>query len=136
MKLIDLYTVPDAADVLWQLLHERPPEANISHRRMPTLAQHAEFIASRPYFAWYLLDIGEDDFAGAVYLTSAREIGIGILKRFWGFGYGKMAVRLLLDKHPGKALANIAPRNFVSQAMFADLGFRLVQHTFELQGAS
>lgn len=135
MRLVDVYAVlPDAVDLLWQVLKESPREANISHQAMPTLDEHANFIASHPYAAWYLVDVGADYYAGAVYLTQDREIGIRILKRFRGFGYGRMATMALMDKHgPGRYLANIAPRNFVSQAMFQDIGFRVIQHTYALQ---
>ena len=134
MKLVDVYTVPDAADVLWSLLAERGPHENISHRKMPALAEHMEFFNSRPYAAWYLVDVGQDDYAGAAYLTRLNEIGIAIQRRFRGFGYGRMATLHLMDKHgPGRYLANVAPFNFVSQTMFADIGAKLIQYTYELQ---
>jgi len=136
MKLIDVYTEPRAADLLWALLAERPAAANISHRKMPSYDEHMAFIASQPYAHWYLIDVGAEDYAGAIYLTPAREIGIGIFKRYWGFGHGKMAIQLLRAKHPGRMLANVAPRNFVSQTMFMDLGFKLLSHTYELQEAT
>lgn len=135
MKLVDVYTVlPDATDILWALLTERTPEMNISHRHMPTLAEHQAFIASKPYQAWYVIDAGEERYIGAAYLTRQREIGIGILKRYRGMGYGRLATLMLMERHRGgRFLANIAPRNFSSQAMFQDLGFNLLQHTYELQ---
>lgn len=133
MRLVDVYTVPDAADILWTLLSERTPDASISHKAMPTPEGHQAFVARRPYAAWYLIDVGADYFVGAVYLTHQREIGIAILRRFRGFGYGRMATLALMDKHgPGRYLANVAPRNFVSQAMFTDIGARLIQYTYEL----
>ena len=134
MKLIDVYTVADAPDHLWGLLVERSPHENISHHQMPTLAEHISFVAGRPYAAWYLIDVGHEDYAGAVYLTHQREIGIGIRRKFRGFGYGRMATLALMDKHgPGRYLANVAPFNFVSQAMFSDIGAKMIQYTYELQ---
>lgn len=134
MKLVDVYNVPDLTDHLWSVLAERSPHENISHRQMPSLQQHRDFVAGRPYEAWYLVDVGYEDYAGAVYLTHQREIGVGIRRKFRGFGYGKMATLALMDLHgPGRYLANVAPFNFVSQAMFSDIGAKLIQYTYELQ---
>jgi RimJ/RimL family protein N-acetyltransferase len=134
MKLLDVYSDLDAAEpILWQLLQERPPEANISHRKMPSWNEHLAFIAGKPYAHWYLIDVGETDYVGAAYLTHAREIGIGILNRYQGFQYGRTAVKLLMERHPGRCLANVAPTNYKSQQMFRDLGGKVIQFTFELK---
>jgi RimJ/RimL family protein N-acetyltransferase len=130
MRLVDVHSEPQAVDVLWQLLSERSPEVNISHRAMPTPAEHAAFIASRPYAHWYLIDVGS--FAGAVYLSKQREIGVGVLKRYRGQHYGRNAVLMLMEKHPGRFLANINPRNEDSLRMFQGLGFFQLQVTYAL----
>lgn len=136
MRLHDVYADLDASEpLLWQLLGERSPEQNISHRQMPSWNEHLAFIASKPYEHWYLIDVGETNYVGATYLTKHREIGIFILKRFHGFGYGPTAVKMLMEKHPGRFLANVAPKNYKSQKMFRDLGGDLVQFTFELRTA-
>jgi RimJ/RimL family protein N-acetyltransferase len=131
VKLVDVYSEPEATDVLWMLLAEREPNQNISHRRMPTPEEHIAFIASRPYPHWYLIDVG--DWAGAIYLTKEREIGIGILKRHRGHGYAGNAIQMLRDKHPGKFLANINPKNDVSIKLFTGFGFKHKQNTYELE---
>ena len=130
MRLRNVHNEPDAVDVLWHLLSERRPDQSISHKQMPTPQQHRDFIASNPYHAWYLIDIGE--WAGACYLTRQREIGIGILKKHHGFGYGRMATQLLMEKHPGQFLANVNPNNHASARMFTELGFNLIQHTYAI----
>jgi RimJ/RimL family protein N-acetyltransferase len=136
MRLLDVYSDLDASEpLLWQLLGERTPEMNISHRAMPSWNDHLAFIASKPYAHWYLIDVGETDYVGAVYLTKQREIGIAILKRFQGFKYGPTAVRMLMERHPGKFLANVAPKNYKSQQMFRELGGEVVQFTFQLESA-
>jgi RimJ/RimL family protein N-acetyltransferase len=133
VRLIDVYQGPAGHAVLWQLLSERTPDVNISHKAMPTWEQHVAFVASKPYQHWYMVDAGEDDFVGAVYLTHQREIGVGILKRYQGRQYGPMAVRLLMERHPGRFLANVSPRNFRSQELFREMGFRILQFTYELK---
>lgn len=123
MRLVDAYQGPAGHTVLYQLLSERAPKVNISHRQMPTWEQHVAFVASRPYPYWYMVDAGAEDFVGAVYLTKQREVGVGILRRFHGQQYGPLAVKLLMDRHPGRFLANINPLNQRSIDMFRNLGF-------------
>jgi RimJ/RimL family protein N-acetyltransferase len=99
---------------------------------MPTWMEHLKFIASRPYSAWYLVMCG-DEHVGATYLSRLNEIGIGIFSAYQKSGYSKEAVRLLMKKHPrDRYLANINPRNGKSIRMFQQMGFRMIQHTYEL----
>jgi RimJ/RimL family protein N-acetyltransferase len=117
--------------LLYTLLQEREPHANISHRTMPSWTQHRKFIARRPYTAWYLIK-SRGDYVGAIYLTAINEIGISILSPWRGFGYGPCAIRLLMSKHGRRRyLANINPRNEEWIRMFRRLGFRIVQETYE-----
>lgn len=132
MRLLDVYASPGSIDVLWQLLLERDPRESISHHRMPTWEKHSNFVAGRPYEAWYLIDDGQT--RGAVYLTRQREIGVGILKMHRGHGYATQAIRELMRIHqPGQRfLANINPANRASVGLFHKLGFvGPIQHTFE-----
>lgn len=129
MKLVSVYDEPRADEILWILLAERPPEANISHREMPTIENHLAFIASRPYAHWYLVQVGEE-YVGSVYLTKTRKVGIGILRGYQGRGYGPLAVKLIKKIHPGRMLANIAPKNIKSIEMFTKLGYKMIQATY------
>ena len=139
MKLIDVYASPEAARVLYELLAERNPEQNISHKAMPSFDEHCAFVASKPYQAWYLI-VDDTDVAsapkvvGAIYLSKAREVGLFIFKRYQAMGYGKAALRRLNALHPGRLLANVAPGNGRSHRFFSDRGFKLVQVTYELSG--
>jgi RimJ/RimL family protein N-acetyltransferase len=134
MALVSVYRLPKRApQILYQLLHEREPHVNISHRVMPTWQQHRKFIEQRPYRAWYLIKAGSD-YVGAIYLTSMNEIGIGILAQCQGHGFGARAVRLLMRRHGRRRyLANLNPRNDRSRRMFERLGFAIIQHTYELR---
>ena len=105
---------------------------NISHRAMPSWKEHRRFIAGRPYSFWYLIR-SNGSYIGAIYLTAMNEIGVGILARWRGQGFGREAVRALMRKHgPRRYLANINPQNENSIRMFQHMGFRLIQHTYEL----
>lgn len=131
MKLVDVYDGPKAADVLYELLAERPAKARISHRKMPTRADHENFVASRPYLAWYLIEV-DGDRVGAIYLTHANEVGVGIFRQAQRRGYATAAIRMLMERHPRESFrANINPDNRGSIEMFARLGFVHVQNTYE-----
>lgn len=123
MKLFDLYADPSAWVLPYALLSEREPEQNISHRAMPTWDEHRDFVLSRPYPRWYSFDSQDGHPAGCAYLTARREVGIGVLKRFRGQGLASAAIDELMRLHPGRFLANIAPANAASIALFRKLGF-------------
>lgn len=118
--------------ILYSLLEERKPWQNISHRKMPTWGEHNQFVCSKPYEAWYMVMV-DADVIGTVYLTKAREIGIQLFIEHQRKGYGRKAVKLLMDRHPGRFLANINPLNSRSQQLFKNLGFSLIQYTYEYE---
>lgn len=130
MKLLDVYTTPGSIELLYELLAERTPQQSISHKGMPTPYEHCAFVGSRPYAAWYLIE-DLDEVRGACYLSKQREIGVFIFNRFAGHGYGRRAVEMLMQQHPGRVLANVAPTNARSHRLFRDMGFRLLQVTYE-----
>lgn len=136
MRLIDVYDCADAPMLLYELLKEREPNVNISHREMPTWEQHVEFMSQRPYAAWYMIE-EPGVFLGAIYLTKRDEIGVFLFKCQRGFGYGRQAIELLMKTHPRpRFLANINPANQKSIAFFRKLGFTHIQNTYELHPES
>lgn len=135
IRLVNVYqgtsVAPGAVEFLYQLLAERPAEANISHRQMPTIEQHRAFVSRRPYRAWLLVEVysgakGDgvtDDTAaiqaeiqaaatghgrrvGAVYLTHRNEVGVFILKASRRCGHALNALEELVrafDPLPAQA---------------------------------
>lgn len=136
ISLVDVYRDGpslQAIDTLYAMLAERPPEASISHKEMPTMAQHRQFVHRRPYEAWYfIVSLALDAFVGNIYLTRAREVGIFIRPQHRGEGFASSALQELRQKHPGRLLANVAPGNAASRAFFEKHGGRLIQVTYEL----
>lgn len=141
-KFVSVRAVSIAPTILWQLLEERPPEANISHAAMPSADEHLDFVTHHPYRAWYLIRV-RGEWVGAAYITRYFEIGIAILKERQGMGYGKWAVREMerrwarhLINRPTftrKALlANVAPGNTRSQKFFESLGYKLAHYVYVL----
>lgn len=128
--------------LLYKLLLERPNEANISHRSMPTMENHKDHVMHHPHVVWYMILAGtalysaaEESFTnmvGAIYLSQQSEIGIGILKEFQHKGYAKQAIEALMAKHPRPHyLANVAPANQPSHELFQGMGFEMIQMTYK-----
>lgn len=143
IRLVNIYDYDEEMRhrLLWQLLEERPMEANISHRGMPAWEQHVAFVESRPYMMWYFIAAADDldRVFGAVYLGFAKsgtrtfnEVGIGVFKLYQGKGIGRDAMIELQRIHKGPLYANIAPGNETSKAFFESLGFRKIQEVWKV----
>ena len=72
---------------LFDLLKERNPKANISHKKMPSYDEHIQFIKSKPYTKWYII-LQSNKKVGSIYLSKNDEIGIFISKKFQGKNIG------------------------------------------------
>lgn len=135
MTLIDVKEDREnAIYILWQLLQERPPEAWISHNGKTTYEQHIQFVLYHPYRAWYLL-LEQGHYVGAVYLTNAGEIGIGVLKAYQRQGYARRGIQLLMESHPREHyLANVAPANHASHRLWESFSNHAIcQVTYRVQ---
>ncbi len=121
------------AKFLYDLLKGRESNVNISHKKMPTYAQHIKFIESKPYSKWYIIRLGNQKI-GSAYLSKQDEIGIFITKNMHAKKIGTIALNILIKKNRRKRyLANINPKNKKSISFFKKNGFELIQHTFELE---
>ena len=117
---------------LYDLLKNKDPNANISHKKMPTYNEHLKFIKSRPYRKWYIVKYGGLKI-GSVYLTSQNEVGIFIKKSFQNKKYGGIILSQLIQENPRRRyLANVNPKNIRSEKFFKSHGFKFIQKTFEL----
>lgn len=118
---------------LYELLKERDPKYNISHKKMPNYSQHEKFVLSKPYDKWYII-LKSSKEIGSIYLTKENEIGIFIKKNMQKKGIGFNVLKTLMEKNPRKRyLANINPMNKKSIRFFKNNGFKLIQYTFELE---
>ena len=132
MNLIDVADEPDAALVLYELLKERRPEENISHRSMPNWEEHRRFVTAHPYSAWYLIAISPQTYVGAIYLSKLDEISVHLFRNQQKRGYGRQAIELLMEAHPRRRyLANINPKNMAAREFLLTIGFWPVQTTME-----
>ncbi len=118
---------------LYNQLKERDSKINISHRVMPSYAEHSRFVLSKPYSRWYIIFYNNKKI-GNVYLTRLNEIGIFVLKSIKIKGIGNIVLKEVMKKNPRpRYLANVSPRNSKSSEFFKKNGFKLIQHTYELR---
>ena len=121
------------SNFLYELLKERDSRANISHKKMPSIKQHEKFIQSKPYSKWYIIQNSNKE-VGSIYLSKNNEIGIFLIKKNQSKGIGFNALKLLMEKNPKiRYLANVNPKNKKSIEFFKKNGFKLIQHTYELE---
>ena len=119
-------------EFLFDLLKERDPSTNISHKKMPTHDEHVKFVRSKPYSKWYIIFKSKQK-VGSIYLSKNNEIGIFLSKKFQGKNIGDFALNDLIKKNPRKRfLANVNPKNKKSIQFFKNNKFKLIQYTFEL----
>ena len=117
---------------LYDLLKERDSRVNISHKKMPTYNEHLKFIKSKPYTKWYIVKWGTQKIA-SIYLTSQNEIGIFIKKTHENKHLGGIIMSQLIQKNPRERyLANVSPKNKISENFFKSYGFKFIQKTYEL----
>ena len=121
---------------LFNLLKERDPNTNISHKKMPTFTEHKQFVKSKPYSYWYIIKLSRKKI-GTIYLSKNNEIGIFIKKEYQNKGIASEALKLLINSHSKKRfLANVSPKNKFSAKFFKNNNFKLIQHTYELDNYS
>ena len=117
---------------LHNLLAQRNSKINISHKRMPTWEEHVRFVKSKPYSKWYII-YNKDEKIGSIYLSKQSEIGIHLLKKYEKESIHLESIqKLMLLNSKIKFRANISPKNKNYIMLFEKLGFKMVQHTYEL----
>lgn len=124
--------------VAYQLLLERPAEADISHSILPTPDEYTAFVKSHPYRVWFVIET--DAVVGTIYLTRQNEIGIAILNGQQRKGYAEEAVKRIIEAWPplpGKVavrnsgyVAHVASANMPSLALFSKIGAKVVSVTY------
>lgn len=146
IQLLDVYESSgeprgSVVPYLYKLLAERPHEANISHRVLPKPSDHDAFVRRRPYRGWFMICRADFRMVGSIYATHHNEIGIQVEQDQQRYGYATKAIEALMEKLDplpvgrGTWLANVAPKNWRSKALFEKkFGGRIIQLTYELPG--
>ena len=86
---------------LYDLLKNRDPLANISHKKMPSYDEHVSFILSNPYTMWYIIEY-EGKKTGSIYLSKQDEIGISFVDNSLYDKIGKSIIKLFIKNNPRK----------------------------------
>ena len=116
---------------LYELLEERKSITYISHKKMPTYEEHVKFVRSKPYSKWYIINVNGEK-AGSIYLTKQNEIGIHLFRIFEDSQrYQDIIKKLMSEDSESEFFINISPKNELYINFTKDLGFSLIQHTYE-----
>jgi hypothetical protein len=116
---------------LYNLLKNRNPKSNISHKFLPSYSQHLDFIKSKPYSKWYIIYYGSQK-CGSVYLSRQNEIGMHLEKKYASSIIQNDSLQIIMNKNPrNRYLVNINPKNKESIKFFKSKNFKLIQYTYE-----
>ena len=118
---------------LYELLKNKNPNSNISHKKMPSYYEHVKFVMSKPYTSWYIIESDKKN-AGAIYLSKRDEIGISINNDYGYDQIVKTALKLLMELNPRKRyLTNVSPKDVRSQEFLLKNGFVSLEYVYEIK---
>ena len=117
---------------LHELLKNKDPNSNISHKKMPSYDEHVEFVMSKPYTNWYIIEYEKKN-VGAIYLSKQDEIGISVSNDYEYDQIVKPALKLLMKLNQRKRyLANTSPKDVRSQEFLLKNGFTGLEYVYEM----
>ena len=118
---------------LYDLLKNKDPNANISHKKMPSYDEHVKFVMSKPYTNWYIIEYEKKN-VGAIYLSKQDEIGISINNDYEYDQIVKPALELLMKLNQRKRyLANTSSKDVRSQEFLLKNGFTSLEYVYEMK---
>tara|TARA_B110000014_G_scaffold229658_1_gene190695 strand:- start:200 stop:628 length:429 start_codon:yes stop_codon:yes gene_type:complete len=120
-------------EFLYEMLAEREPISNISHKKMPSFRSHQKFVLSKPYKKWYIVKHSQDSI-GSLYLSHQNEIGFFLKKQYNDVKTANFILKLFMKKNPqSEYFVNINPKNKKLINFYKNFGFSLLQKTFKLE---
>ena len=118
---------------LYDLLKNKDPNTNISHKKMPSYDEHVEFVISKPYTNWYIIEYDKKN-VGAIYLSKQDEIGISINNDYEYDQIVKSALELLMKLNQrNRYLANTSSKDVRSQEFLLKNGFTSLEYVYEMK---
>ena len=118
---------------LYELLKNKDPSTNISHKKMPSYDKHIEFVMSKPYTNWYIIECDKKN-VGSIYLSKQDEIGISIDNDYEYDKIARPALKLLVKLNPRKRyLVNVSPDDIRSQEFLLKNGFTGLEYVYEMK---
>ncbi|QLH04018.1 hypothetical protein C5F49_00775 [Nitrosopumilus oxyclinae] len=117
---------------LFGILNERNETTNFSNNNKTEYKQHVEFVNSKPYKKWYIIE-HENEKVGSINLDHNNGIGTFILKKYQRNGFASKAIREIIRLNPEKKYyANINPNNQDSIKLYTKCGFGHIYNHYEL----
>lgn len=125
------------AQTLFDLLLKR--EHAISHRKMPSMGEHIEFVLASPYRHWFLVRINET-YCGTIYIHRDNSIGVNT-QDLTDENLRQLLVSVLGQFTPLPAIRSVRPGHFhinvpigsdLLEKAVVDLAGQLVQKTYLL----
>ena len=124
-----------SAEKLYALLKER--KHFISHKKMPSIEDHKQFINNNPYLFWYL--IREDNtLIGSTYIMEDNSIGIDLIVE--KMKYFHDVINFVKEKHKpqppiksvrsGKFFVNVSPFDLLKIEALEKSEARIIQSTY------
>ena len=118
---------------LYELLKNKDSNANISHKKMPSYDEHVEFVMSKPYTNWYIIECDKKN-VGTIYLSKQDEIGISINNDYEYDQIVKPTLKLLMKLNQRKRyLANTNPKDVRAQEFLLKNGFTSLEYVYEMK---
>ncbi len=129
---------PEQIQALYDLLGQR--KYGISHRALPSFADHEAFVRNHPYRCWYLIKSSSGRYVGSFYLMNDNCVGLSV---FEDADYYLRATLAYIERtysplpaipsvRAGFFFMNIAPGNKDMQAALLAANARHIQSSYEL----
>ena len=143
LKLVRVNKSNAHALILYNILKNRDTKTNISHKKIPTLKQHANFISSLPYRYWFIIK-KSSRVLGSTYITRSNEISISLLKKNTK-NFSEVLSMIITNIKPlpaiaskrnGKFILNLSPNNKFYNKLLKSIGAKKIQETFLLSDNS
>ena len=118
---------------LYELLKNKNLNSNISHKKMPSYDEHIEFVMSKPYTNWYIIECDKKN-VGSIYLSKRDEIGISTNNDYEYDQIAKTVLKLLMKLNPRKRyLVNVNPKDVRAQEFLLKNGFSGLEYVYEMK---
>ena len=143
LKLVRVNGSNAHALILYNILKKRDTKTNISHKKIPTLKQHVNFINSLPYRYWFIIK-KSSSVLGSIYVTRSNEISISLLKKSTK-NFSEVLSLItnsikplpaIASKRNGKFILNLSPSNKFYNKLLKSIGAKKIQETFLLSDNS
>ena len=128
---------------LYKLLKLRIQKETISHKKLPSIEKHKDFISSKPYRYWFMVKF-LDKYYGSVYLTKSNSITIHLIENNIKV-YKEVLIFIVNNIKPLKPIRSVRSANYILNfpvnenfysKVVEDLGGKKIQFTYSIKRIS